>query len=158
MRWDDMQYREKIAVVAGAAALVLLLLYLLLQPLLSRRTSLQDEVTTRRADLAWMRKAAGEIGRSGSAAQKSAAVSPLKVIDQTVRENNLAGQLKRLEPGTGNEIKVWMENAVFVDLVHWLRQLAGEGQITIASLTAEKSGDPGRVNARLTFTTGGDSQ
>jgi general secretion pathway protein M len=157
MRWEDLQYREKIAVVGGGAALVLALLYLLMQPLLSRRARLRDEVATRQAELVWMQNSAAEIIGSGDAAQKPAAASPLKLIDQTVRANDLSGQLKRLEPGTGNEIKVWMEDVVYVDLIHWLRQLAGEGPITIASLTVEKSGAPGRVNARLTFTGNGNN-
>jgi len=157
MRWEDLQFREKIAVVGGAIALTLALLYLLMQPLLSKRARLRDEVASRQADLVWMQNSAAEIIRSGGTAQKLAATSPLKLIDQTVRANNLAGQLKRLEPGTGSEIKVWMEDVVYVDLIHWLRQLTSEGQITIASLTVEKSGAPGLVNARLTFTGGGNT-
>ncbi len=157
MRWEDLQFRERIAVVGGVAALLLALLYLLMQPLLSRRDLLREEIATRQADLVWMQNSAEKIIRSGAAAQNPATVSPLKLIDQTVRANNLTGQLKRLEPGNGNEIKVWMEDVVYVDLIHWLRQLTSEGQITIASLTVEKSGAPGRVNARLTFTSGGDT-
>jgi len=157
MRWEDLQYREKIAVAAAAAALVLALLYLLMQPLLSRRAQLREEVAARRADLVWMRNSAAEIIRSGVIGQNPAAASPLKLIDQTVRANDLAGQLKKLEPGTGNEIRVWMEDVVYVDLVHWLRQLTAEGTITISSLTVEKNGAPGRVNARLTFTSGGNT-
>jgi len=151
MRWEDLQYREKIALIGGSTALVLVLLYMLTQPLLSRSARLRDEVATRRADLVWMQNSAAEIIRTGGAAQKPAAASPLKMIDQTVRANDLTGQLKRLEPGTGDEIKVWMEDVVYVDLIHWLRQLTGEGTIAIASLTVEKGGTPGRVNARLTF-------
>jgi general secretion pathway protein M len=155
MRWEDLQFREKIAMVGAAAALILALLYLLMQPLLSRRAQLREEVVVRQAELVWMMNSAGEIIRGGTAAQTPAVASPLKLIDQTVRANNLIGQLKRLEPGTGDEIRVWMEEVAYVDLIHWLRQLTGGGQIAIANLTVEKSGAPGRVNARLTFTGGG---
>jgi type II secretory pathway component PulM len=81
----------------------------------------------------------------------------LELIDRAARENQLSGQLKRMEPGTGDEIKVWLESAAYVDLIRWLRQLTGDGQIAIANLTAEKGSAPGRVDARLTFTSTGST-
>jgi len=157
MRWEDLQYREKVAVVGGGAAVIMVLVYLLMQPLLNRRAHLREEVATRQAELVWMRNSAAEIARAGGAAQTTATVSPLKLIDQTVRANDLAGQLKRLEPGTGNEIKVWMEDVVYVDLIHWLRQLTADGVVAIAGLTVDKSEVPGLVNAKLTFTSNGNT-
>jgi general secretion pathway protein M len=157
MRWEDLQYREKLAAIGVGLALGLLLLYLLLQPLLGQHARLRSEVEARRVDLAWMRNAAAELDRSGALARNRQGGSPLELIDRAARENQLSGQLKRMEPGTGDEIKVWLESAAYVDLIRWLRQLTGDGQIAIANLTAEKGSAPGRVDARLTFTSTGST-
>ncbi len=153
MRWNDLQYREKVALVGGTLSVLLTIIYLLLQPLLHHRATMQAEVSARRAELAWMRNAVREVGNA--AVPAAATASPLKQIDQAARQNHLSDQLKRLEPGVNNEIKVWLENAVYVDMLRWLRQLTGAGQISLANMTVENSDTPGLVNAKITFTTGG---
>ena len=153
--WENLQPREKLAAAASGLAVTLLVLYLLLQPLLSNRARLREEVNNRRAELAWMRDAAREIGQSGAAARNgAAAIPPLQFIDQAARENHLSEQLKRVEPGSGGEIKVWFINATYVDLVRWLRQLSGPGRLAITNLNVEKGANPGLISAQLTLTSG----
>jgi type II secretory pathway component PulM len=153
--WENLGRQEKMAAAATVLAVALLLLYLLLQPLLRNRARLREEVTTRRAELAWMQEAAREIGQSDLSARNSGGtMPPLQFIDQAARENHLSDQLKRMEPGTGNEIKVWLSNAAYVDLVRWLRQLSASGRLTISSLNVEKGTSPGLVSAQLTLNSG----
>ena len=152
--WENLQRQEKLAAAGGGLAMALLLLYLLLQPLLSNRSRLQAEVSNRRAELAWMRDAAREIGQSDATARNGAAIPPLQFIDQAARENHLGEQLKRMEPGQGGEIKVWLNNAAYVDLIHWLRQLSTTGHLAITNLTVEKGAAPGLVSAQLTLNSG----
>lgn len=150
--WENLRRREKLAVAAGGLVVLLLLLYLLLQPLLVKRSRLRDEVSSRRAELAWMRDAAKEIGQSGTISGN--ATPPLQFIEQAARDNHLSDQLKRLEPGSGGEIKAWLNNVVYVDLVHWLRQLTATGHLTITNLNVEKGSSPGLVSAQLTLNSG----
>lgn len=153
--WENLQRKERLAAAAGGLVVALLITYLLLQPLLSNRARLREEVTNRRAELAWMRDAAREIGQSGASARDGAeAVPPLQFIDQAARENHLSEQLKRVEPGPGGEIKVWLINATYVDLVRWLRQLSGPGRLAITNLNVEKSATPGLISAQLTLNSG----
>lgn len=150
--WDNLLPREKMAVAAGLAAVALLLLYLLVQPLLAKQTRLRDEVTRQRAELAWMREAAKEIDQSAPPSPQGALTAPpLQIIDQAARENQLSAQLKRLEPGSGGEIKVWLSNASHVNLIRWLRQLSATGRLSITSLNIEKGSAPGLVHAQLTL-------
>ncbi|NTV12452.1 MAG: type II secretion system protein M [Desulfobulbaceae bacterium] len=150
--WENLLPREKMAVAAGALAVGLLLLYLLVQPLLSKRSKLRDEVVRGRTELAWMHEAAREIEQSGPAApQGTATAPPMQLIDQAARENHLSDQLKRLEPGVNGEIKVWLNNANFVNLLHWLRQLSATGRLAVTNLNVEKGSAPGLVNAQLTL-------
>lgn len=153
--WGNLQPKEKLVAAAAGLAAALLVLYLLLQPLLSNRNRLLEEVSNRRTELAWMRDAAREIGRSGASAQAgAAAIPPLQFIDQAARENHLSDQLKRVEPGAGGEIKVWLNNAAYVDLVRWLRQLSVNGRLSIINLNIEKGTAPGLVSAQLTLNSG----
>ena len=123
--WENLPGRERTAIAVGGLLLLLLLGYLLIQPLLGKRTRLRDEVSSRKAELAWMRDAAKEIAQSdGGSSSGSPATPVLQLIDQAARDNHLTNQLKRLEPGTGTDIKVWLNNAAYVDLVRWLRQPA----------------------------------
>lgn len=150
--WENLLPREKTAFAAGLLALGVLLLYLLLQPLLSKRTRLREEVGRQRAELTWMRGAAQEIAQSAPALPPGAvSTPPLQIIDQAARENHLSAQLKRLEPGSGGEIKVWLNNAAHVDLTRWLRQLSATGRLAITNLNVEKGSAPGLVNAQLTL-------
>jgi general secretion pathway protein M len=153
--WENLQRQEKLAAAATGLAVTLLVVYLLLQPLLSSRVRLREEVSNRRAELAWMRDAAKEIGQSDAAARNGgAAIPPLQFIDQAARENHLSEQLKRVEPGSGGEIKVWLSNAAYVDLVRWLRQLSTAGRLAITNLNVEKGASPGLVSAQLTLNSG----
>lgn len=153
--WGNLQPKEKLAGAAAGLAAALLVLYLLLHPLLGNRTRLLEEVSNRRTELAWMRDAAREIGQSGTPTRAgAAAVPPLQFIDQMARENHLSDQLKRVEPGAGGEIKVWLNNAAYVDLVRWLRQLSVNGRLSIINLNVEKGTAPGLVSAQLTLKSG----
>jgi len=154
--WNDLQPRERAVLAAGAAGLLVLLL-LLGRPLLAERERLRQEIATRQGELAWMRDAAEEISQSGGTPRNDGdrAIPVLQFIDQAARENRLSDRLKRLEPGPDGEIKVWLNNVVYVDLVRWLRQLDATGRLTIRNLNVEKGGAPGQVNAQLTLDSGG---
>jgi len=155
--WETLLPREKMAFAAGVLAVGLLLLYLLfIQPLLSKQTRLRDEVKSRRTELTWMREAAKEIAQSAPAAPEGAATAPpLQIIDQAARENHLSDQLKRMEPGSSGEIKIWLNNAAYVNLIRWLRQLSATGRLAITNLNVEKGSGPGLVNAQLTLNSTG---
>jgi general secretion pathway protein M len=153
--WENLQPKEKVAVAAAALVLVLLLGYLLVNPWLASRSRLREEVSSRRTELAWMRDAAGEVGQSAPPGREAAAaIPPLQFIDQAARENRLSSQVKRMEPGPGGEIKVWLTNAAYVDLVRWLRQLSTSGRLSITNLNVEKGASPGLVSAQLTLNSG----
>jgi type II secretory pathway component PulM len=80
--------------------------------------------------------------------------SPLKLIDLTARTTGINENLKRIDPGENNRIKVWFEDLAYVDLIGFLRKLDQEYGVEVVSLTAEKLDGPGLVNARVTFRTG----
>ena len=61
------------------------------------------------------------------------------------RAAGLAGALKRIEPGTGDEVRVVFEKASFPDLMRWLTATVADRPLAVTRLTADRAG-PGRVD------------
>ena len=153
--WAKLNKREKLTVGGGAALLLTALLYLLIiAPFRWQLAEMRASLPTKKADLAWMQNAALQAEQLKNSKPDQQKVSPLKLIDISARQFKIADNLKRIDPGENNRIKVWFEDLIFVDLISFLRKLDQEHGIEVANLTAEKLDHPGRVNARVTFRTG----
>ncbi|MGD8742418.1 MAG: type II secretion system protein GspM, partial [Granulosicoccaceae bacterium] len=85
---------------------------------------------------------------SGAVARQSFG-SLLGVINSTARPVLKDAVLKRVEEDRANSVRVWIEAVAFDDLLLWLGDLQRGYGITASSLSAERLGKPGRVNARL---------
>jgi len=152
--WSGLSKREKLIVGGGGALLLTALLYfLLVAPFRGRLSEMKDSIPAKKANLAWMQNAALRAEQLKNSAPDHKRISPLKAIDINARQYGLADNLKRIDPGENNRIKVWFEDLVFVDLMSFLRKLDREHGIEVVSLTAEKVAGPGLVNARVTFRT-----
>jgi general secretion pathway protein M len=46
-------------------------------------------------------------------------------------------------------VRVWLEGAVFDDVLRWLDTLAAQHGVRITGLNVERTATPGRVNARV---------
>lgn len=149
--------RQRPLLFIGLGLLVLLLVWLvLLAPLASSREDLHRQIADREADLAWMRAAAQEVrqlaGDPAGTGNAGRTGSPLAAIDGSARQLGLGQALQRVEPAGSREVRVWLESAVFDDLVRWLARLRQEHGIEVAEIVIEpdRTG-PGLVSARLTL-------
>ncbi|MGD8998843.1 MAG: type II secretion system protein M [Granulosicoccaceae bacterium] len=150
--WAKLNSRERRTVLAGAAMLAVLMLYLLAwEPLLAERARLTASVDTLRSDHSWMQKAASELKqlRGSGAVATQRFGSLLGVINSTAQPVLKDAVLKRVEEDRDNSVRVWIEAVAFDDLVLWLGDLQRRYGITASSISAERLGKPGRVNARL---------
>lgn len=153
--WSNLQKRERITVALGGGFLLVLLLYsMLIAPLRSNLQQMEESVLLKRAEIKWMQGAADQAKQLAVFQTKKISVSPLKIIDQTARYYGITANLKRVDPGESDKIKVWFEDLAFVDLVKFLRKTGREQRIIISSLAVERLEAPGLVNARITFKTG----
>jgi len=148
--------RQRPLLFIGLGLLVLLLVWLvLLAPLASSREDLQRQIAEREADLTWMRAAAQEVRQLAGAAGAGGAGrtgTPLAAIDGSARQLGLGQALQRVEPAGSREVRVWLESAVFDDLVRWLARLRQEHGIEVAEIVIEPDrAGPGLVSARLTL-------
>lgn len=154
--WDGLAARERLILIGGGAVLVLVLLWALLwQPLVGRVGEMESEVATQRENLRWMQNAAAELQQlRGSGAQSAAGLggrSLLAVADQSARSAGLGNGLKRIEPESGNAVRVRLEGVAFDDVVVWLEGLAREAGVLATSIAIERANAPGLVNVRLTL-------
>ncbi len=156
---SQLSSRERLVLAVGGMALFFLLGYVLVvEPMTSRVAQLRREVPEKSLELDWMRQAAAEVaafgGTASSGATPGATRSPMAVIDDTARKLNLSGALKRIEPDEQNGVKVWVERAVYADILQWLSVLQAEHGIGVSVLRAEPLDAAGYVNIRMTLAGG----
>lgn len=152
----DIPPRQRPLLFIGLGLLVLALVWLLLlAPLGSSRDALQREIAGKEQELTWMREAAREVRRYAIIADgndERGGDSPLAAIDSSAREYGLGRAMQRVEPA-GGEVRVWLEDAVFDDLLRWLADLDQTHGIAAAEVVVEPARvGRARVNARLTLT------
>ncbi|MDZ7641014.1 MAG: type II secretion system protein M [Desulfurivibrio sp.] len=138
----------------GLGVLALLLSWLLvLAPLATERAELQARIDRQQQDLTWMRQAAARVrGHGLDAAATEATGSPLAAIDSSARELGLDGALQRVEPAGAGEVRVWLAEAPFDELVRWLARLEADHGIVAAEVNVDP-GPPGSglVDSRLSL-------
>lgn len=148
--WRRLQVRERRMI--GIAALVVVIVSgwtLVWEPLGEARRAAVEQIAGQRALVDWLDRIAPEVERLRDGRQAERTLegkSTLAVIDQGARAAGLAGALKRIEPGTGEEVRVVFEQAAFPDLMGWLAATVAERPLAVTRLTADRSG-PGRVDS-----------
>ena len=118
------------------------------EPLRDARGELTDQLAAQRALVDWLDRVAPEVRRlRGEDANERtlSGQSTLAVIDQGARAAGLAGALKRIEPGTGDEVRVVFEQASFPDLMRWLTATVAQRPLAVTRLTADRVGS-GRID------------
>lgn len=150
--WKELSQREQRIVMAGAVLVFILAVYLFAwEPMLKERASLRASVEKLREDRDWMLEAADKAKRlrgSGAVARQPV-TSLLGVINATARPVLKGAELKRVEEDRDAGVRVWIEAVAFDDMIIWLGDLKRRYGIDVSSISVERMGKPGRVNARL---------
>lgn len=148
--WHQLQARERRMIVIAAVVVAIVLAWTLVwEPLRDARGDLTAQLAGQRALLDWLDRVAPEVERLRGNRQPERTLegrSMLAVVDQGARAAGLAGALKRIEPGTGDEVRVVFEQAAFPDLMRWLATAVAEHPLAVTRLTADRAG-PGRVDS-----------
>ena len=154
----SLEPRERQLLITGAAFLIVMLAYLLVwEPLANKNEALRSSHQNSQQLIDWMQDAAVEAktlqskikssGPSGGSKNQSL----LGIIDRTAKGSKLGKSVKRVQPDGKTGARVWLEQAVFNDMVKWLEKLQRKEGIRIVTTVIEKQDDPGLVNARLVF-------
>ena len=144
--------RDQRVVIFGSIALALIVIVGgLLMPLQSAVSSATESNETKRQDLAWMRVNAPEIRASGGQFLGNTGEPPVVLVDRTARAAGLTDALRGTQP-TGSGVRVQLEAASFDIMVSWLSTLDSHYGFAVDSITVDRTGKPGLVNASITLT------
>ncbi len=147
-----LQPRERIAVSVAGALVALMVVYVFgLAPFYRSVNTLEASVTTRKADLAWIRSNSPEVQALVMSQPQLApsGESLVLLVDRTAREAGLGGSLTNQTPTGATGIKVNLQDAAFDTLMVWLSGLQLTQGITIESATINRAAQPGLVNVSL---------
>jgi general secretion pathway protein M len=153
---DKLEPKERMMLAVGSVVLLLLLIYVLvLAPLRSAYQLLKLGVAEQRETVVWMQGSAQTIQHLRSSGESDSqglgGRSLLSVTDSTARAGGLGVALKRVEPEGSNSVRVWLDGASFDVLIKWLGALSTRHGVDASSVTLERNGVAGLVNARLTL-------
>lgn len=154
--WQNLQPRERGALVLGSLALLALALYALLwEPWQREQAALRKQVAQQREDLAWMQEAATKIRSFNVQAPKPAAArsnaSLLAQVDRSLRESVLAPVNKQLEPKSAQQVNVEFAAVDFASLIRWLSSLEKTEGIRVGTAQLERQDNTNSIRARLTL-------
>lgn len=151
-----LEQRERILVYGLAGLLAVILVYVIaFRPLYAGFDRLVASVEEQRTTVQWMQQSAATVRKLRSAGNATAeglgGRSLLSVTDSAARTANLGSALKRVEPEGSDAVRVWLDGAAFDAVVGWLEVMSSRYGAVVDTITLEKAGSPGRVNARLTL-------
>ncbi len=151
-RFDALAPRERLLVALAAVVVFITLLYLLIwEPLVKAHSSRAEALDTARALATRIETAAALSQRGTPGAGVDRATSLLAAVDQTSRSPVLGKAPSRLQPEGDREVKVWIEEVAFDNLLRWLAELESRYGIGASSAEIERGTAPGAVSARLTL-------
>jgi general secretion pathway protein M len=155
--FESLEQREQGFIVGGAILVVAALIYAFAwSPLDRHHKALTESVATWERSLAELRPLKGmplPAGMPNTAAPAGAGLTPVVIVDQTLRARGLDRSLQRSQPTTSSGIRVEFENVAFDDLMLWLGDLSNQYamEVTSGSFSAGNRTTTGRVNATLTL-------
>jgi len=150
--YAGLQAREQQIVTWGGVALaVLIVVGGILLPLHSAVSTAVESRETHTQDLAWMRINAPEIQAGSAALMADTHEAPVVLVDRVGRETGLGAALRGTQP-SGGGVRVQLEAAPFDTLITWLATLDERYGLAVESISVDRAGRPGVVNANITFT------
>lgn len=150
----QMAPRERVMVLAGAVVVAVTLLYLVLwEPLMQAHRDRQMALESARHIAQRIEQAAALLqqGAASGAAAVDRKTSLLTAVDQTSRSAVLGKAPSRVQPEGDKEVKIWIEDTSFDNMLRWLQQLQTRYGITPKQLEVERGAGPGLVSGRLSL-------
>lgn len=144
--------RERIMVLAGSAVVLVTLVYLAVwEPLVRAHGQRQLELERARALSVRIEQIGARVQGSGAARRVDRSTSLLAAVDQTSRSPVLGKAPSRVQPEGDREVKIWLEDVGFDNLLRWLQELESRYDITPSSAEIERGDTAGVVDARVTL-------
>jgi general secretion pathway protein M len=144
--------RERVMVLSCAVVVILTLAYAgAWKPVVDAHHRREAALERARGIAARIEQAAAEIKASGPTRAVDSNTSLLAAVDQTSRSPILGKTPSRVQPEGEKEVKVWIDDVPFDNLLRWLQELEQKFGIVSSSAEIERSSAPGVVNVRVTL-------
>ncbi len=154
-RWQQLAPREKqLLILMSVVVLITLFYFALWKPL---KTGIEDgelRIKAQTRALMEIRKQAAEVRQlrsSGAASDTTVkdSSSLLGLIERSAKQKKIKGGLQKVQPEGEREVRVWMENVSFDQLISWLDLLTNRYGIQISEISLEHGNTPGIVSGRI---------
>lgn len=146
-KFNQLSERERILVVVSGLLLIIVLFYYLVWAPIDNSLQTQSKlVATKQADLIWFKQNANRAiqMRSGNGNASVFSGSLPQAVNQTAGRVKIA--ISRMQP-QGEELKVWVDQAPFNDVVSWLQSMENLG-IRIINVDLAEANVSGMVKVR----------
>lgn len=152
--WNKQAAHDRRVLGIGAVVIGLLLAWAFVwNPLARTRAQLETRVERERGDLAWMRRASGEVQALRAKGARSQVdrqgKSLFALADVSARGSGLATALKRVEPTGPKSVRASFEGANFDALIGWVDSLTRDYGVQVTDFSADRVEGLGLVNARV---------
>jgi len=152
-KFRNLSQRERAILVFGGIASAFILIYSLVwEPWQDELARLRTQVPVKQETLDWMQKQTRDIGPLIEKAnqQKQSGNAPLlTVIEKSARQSKINPYIRRMAPGEGEQVKIWMTEADFDKWLIWLEALRKQG-VEVESATVNRAKD-NKVTIRMTL-------
>jgi len=154
-RWQQLAPREKqLLIFMSVVVLITLFYFALWKPL---KTGIEDgelRIKAQTRALMEIRKQAAEVRQlrssgAGSGTTVKDSSSLLGLIERSAKQKKIKGSLQKVQPEGEREVRVWMENVSFDQLISWLDLLTNRYGIQIGEISLEHGNTPGIVSGRI---------
>ncbi|MBL4852213.1 MAG: type II secretion system protein M [Gammaproteobacteria bacterium] len=158
--WAGLNQRERRIFIIGAIAVSITLIYLLVvEPFIHHVKELNTSVSEQTELLQWMRNSEQQVTklRANSGFSKRSTISGgslLALVDQTAKRSKLGTAIKRVEPEGSKNVRLWLEQASFDNILLWLAKIKQSHGIEVSRISVEQPDSPGIVNARISLQRG----
>jgi type II secretory pathway component PulM len=147
---DQLNERERRAVIAAAVALALFIPYQFIwAPFKHNMNELENRVEQQQKDLLWMQdrvSEARELARAAGGTTGSA--QPVYGLIESTARQRFGGDIRVQQEGKGG-VRVTMKNIGFDDIMLWLDDLYYKQHVNIKEFTVDRQTGAGRVNANI---------
>jgi type II secretory pathway component PulM len=147
---DQLNERERRAVIAAAVALALFIPYQFIwAPFKHSMNTLESRVEQQQKDLLWMQdrvSEAQELARASGG--NTGSTQPVYGLIESTARQRFGGDIRVQQEGKSG-VRVTMKNIGFDDVMLWLDELYYKQHVNIKEFTVDRQTGAGRVNANI---------
>jgi len=147
---DQLNERERRAVIVAAVALALFLPYQIIwAPFRHSIQTLDERVEKQHRDLVWMQEhvaEAQELARGGTASARGG--QPVYGLIESSSRRQFGSDIRVQQEGKGG-VRVIMNNVAFDKVLLWLDEIYYKQHVNISEFTVERGKEGGRVKVNI---------